>query len=282
MDQRNARAAYATLLSPGLGRTDDRVGLITVERAGVFPRERPPTPPSLTTKTHPLTPWEPPQHVHRRPRHRRHRSNLFTGIQIAFSQPFRVDDVLVVDNRWGRVGEITLSYVVLRLWDRRTPILPISQFTKRPLETWTRSSSALTGTVEMDLDFTAPIEPIRARLGQLLAQHPRWDQRSGALQVTGAGPQRLHVRALVTARMPRLSHDLRCDIREQLLTWLAREHPGALPQVRLTEPRRAADLMPSWWPRRADGQPREHPARCRGHAGHDRSGGAGDQDSDDG
>lgn len=149
--------------------------------------------------------------------------------------------MLVVDNQWGRVEDITLSYVVLRLWDRRTLILPISQFTKQPFQNWTRSSSALTGTVEMDLDFTAPIELIRDRLGQLLARHPLWDQSNSALQVTGSGRHGMHVRALVTAGDATALYDLRCDIREQLLVWLAREHPGALPQIRLAD-QVAADL----------------------------------------
>lgn len=164
-------------------------------------------------------------------------ANLFAGIQIAFSQPFRVDDVLVVDGQWGRVEEITLSYVVLRLWDQRTLILPISQFTRQPFQNWTRSSSALTGTVEIDLDFAAPVTQIRRFLLEKLAQHPLWNGVTGALQVTDSGASGLHVRALVSAHDAPALFDLRCDIREQLLAWIAEQHPDALPQMRIRDQR---------------------------------------------
>jgi small-conductance mechanosensitive channel len=159
-------------------------------------------------------------------------ANVFAGIQLAFTDAIRVDDVVVVDSQWGRIEEITLTYVVVHAWDDRRLILPSTYFTTTPFENWTRRAADLLGTVELDLDWQVPIEPMRAELVRLLESTDLWDRRVGVLQVTDAVGGAVRVRALASAADAPSLFDLRCHVREGLVGWLQREAPEGLPRNR--------------------------------------------------
>ncbi len=159
-------------------------------------------------------------------------ANVFAGLQLAFTDGLRVDDVVVVQQQWGRVEEITLTYVVVHIWDDRRLILPSTYFTTTPFENWTRQNSDLLGVVDLDLDWTAPFDEMRQELRRILAETDLWDTRVGILQVTDAVSSFVHVRVLVSGRDGPTVFDLRCHVRESLVRWLQREHPYALPTVR--------------------------------------------------
>jgi small-conductance mechanosensitive channel len=158
--------------------------------------------------------------------------NMLAGLQIAFGKSLRLDDVVVVEGEWGRIEEITLTYVVVRIWDDRRLIMPTSYFTTKPFENWTRTSAALTGTVELDVDWAVPMPRLRAKLTAVLEDNPLWDERTNVLQVTDAVGGAIRVRALVSAHDAPTLWDLRCAVRESLVTWLREQHGEALPRVR--------------------------------------------------
>ncbi|GAA4246490.1 mechanosensitive ion channel family protein [Dactylosporangium darangshiense] len=158
--------------------------------------------------------------------------NVFAGLQLAFSDAVRLGDVVIVENEWGRVQEITLSYVVVHIWDDRRLILPTSRFTERPFENWTRTDSALLGAVNFDVDWWLPVAEMREELRRGLESTDLWDGRVSVLQVIEATGSAMRLRALVSAQdAPRL-WDLRCFVREHLVTWLRDAHPAALPRLR--------------------------------------------------
>ena len=159
--------------------------------------------------------------------------NVFAGVQLAFTDAIRVDDVVVVQKEWGRIEEITLTYVVVHIWDDRRLILPSTYFTTTPFENWTRRQSEVMGTVEFDLDWRAPVEAMRAELKKVLAETELWDKRVGILQITDATAGFVRVRILVSAADSASLFDLRCLIREELVLFLQQDHPTALPHVRL-------------------------------------------------
>lgn len=159
-------------------------------------------------------------------------TNVVAGLQIAISQPIRVEDVVVVDGKWGRVEQIALTYVVVRVWDLRRLVLPISYFITQPFENWTRSTSEILGYLYLEVDYTAPVEAIRAKLLEILRASPNWDGQVATLQVTNLGSSTMQLRALMSAPDSARSWDLQCAVREQLVTWLQSEHPGALPRLR--------------------------------------------------
>jgi small-conductance mechanosensitive channel len=161
--------------------------------------------------------------------------NVFAGMQLAFTDAIRVDDVVVVQKEWGRIEEITLTYVVVHIWDDRRLILPSTYFTTTPFENWTRRQSEVMGTVEFDLDWRAPVEDMRTELRGVLAGTDLWDQRVGILQITDATGGYVRVRILVSAADSAALFDLRCLIREAMVTFLQQGHPEALPQQRWTE-----------------------------------------------
>ncbi|PJJ59864.1 mechanosensitive ion channel family protein [Hymenobacter chitinivorans] len=167
-------------------------------------------------------------------------SNLLAGFQIAFTQPIRIDDVLVVEGEWGRVEEITFTYVVLSIWDERRLVLPLNYFIEKPFQNWTRTSARLTGAVHLQTDYTVPVEAVRTELRRILEAHPLWDQRVGVLHVTDAKERTLELRALVSAANAGDVWELRCAVREQLIGFLQREHPGSLPHTRVLLPEAAA------------------------------------------
>lgn len=158
--------------------------------------------------------------------------NVFAGVQLAFSDAIRMGDVVVVDGEWGRIEEITMTYVVVHVWDDRRLILPSTRFTSKSFENWTRRSSELLGTVEIDLDWNVPVEAMRAELRRLLDATDLWDGRVGVLQVTDASNGAVRTRALASAASSGALWDLRCYLREGLVGWLQREMPSALPRTR--------------------------------------------------
>lgn len=166
-------------------------------------------------------------------------SNLISGLQLALAQPIRLDDVLIVKGEWGRVAEITGTYVVLKLWDERQLIVPLQWFIENPFENWTRSSSQILGTVMLYLDYTTPVEPLRQEAERVVKAAPEWDGRVFAVQVTDTTERAMQVRILMSAANAGKAFDLRCRVREQMLAFVAREYPQCLPQVRMPQLERA-------------------------------------------
>ena len=165
-------------------------------------------------------------------------ANMFAGIQLVFSEALRVDDVVVADGQWGRVGEITLSYVVLDLWDDRRLVLPCTYFTTTPFENWTRKASELLGAVELDVDWRISTARMREHLQRVVGETELWDGRTAVLQVTEATGGMVRVRILVTAANAGTLFDLRCLVREEMVAWVRRTNPDALPvqRVLVTQP----------------------------------------------
>ncbi|HEX2213326.1 MAG TPA: mechanosensitive ion channel domain-containing protein [Mycobacterium sp.] len=155
---------------------------------------------------------------------------VFAGMQIAFSGAIRVGDVVQLEDGqwWGRIEEITLSYVVVRLWDERRLVLPCTYFTTEPFENWTRSATEIMGTVEFDVDFSVPFPDMRAELDRLLAENELWDGRRGVLQVTDAVGGVVRVRIVVSAPNAGALFDLRCAVREGMVDWVRRTN-GVVP-----------------------------------------------------
>jgi small-conductance mechanosensitive channel len=158
--------------------------------------------------------------------------NLIAGFQIAATQPIRIDDVIVVEGEWGRVEEITLSYVVIRIWDERRLILPISYFLEKPFTNWTRETSQILGTVFIYTDYSVPIDALRAELDRIVEASSHWDGRFRNLVVTESKETTLELRALVSAKDGGTAWELRCEVREGLIRFLQREYPDALPRFR--------------------------------------------------
>jgi len=160
-------------------------------------------------------------------------ANVFAGVQLAFSDAIRVDDVVIVESEWGKIEEITLTYVVVHIWDDRRLVLPSTYFTTTPFQNWTRRSSELLGSVEFDLDWRVSPSEMRTKLDEILAATPLWDQRAHVLQVTDAVGGFVRIRVLVTAVDAPTLFDLRCLIREQMVEWLHSKDVNALPVTRV-------------------------------------------------
>jgi len=159
-------------------------------------------------------------------------SNLFAGLQIAFAQPIRIDDIVVVEGEWGRIEEITLTYVVVKIWDLRRLVLPITYFTQKPFQNWSRTSTDLIGTVFIYTDYSLPVQAIRDELDRLLQHHPLWDGKVKAVQVTDTSEHTMQLRILVSASDSSKTFDLRCDIREKIILFLQQHYPHCLPRTR--------------------------------------------------
>jgi small-conductance mechanosensitive channel len=158
-------------------------------------------------------------------------ANMFAGLQIAFGDMVRLGDTVVVDGEWGTVDEITLTFLTVRTWDERRITMPVSYFTSKPFENWSRGTPQMTGIVYWHLDHSAPVEAMREKLRDILRECPAWDGRAYNLQVTDTTPSTVQVRALVTAKDADDIWTVRVTVREQMITWLSAEHPYALPRV---------------------------------------------------
>ncbi|WP_127559304.1 mechanosensitive ion channel family protein [Saccharospirillum alexandrii] len=159
-------------------------------------------------------------------------SNLLAGMQIALTQPFRIDDVLYVQGEWCWVEEVTATYVVLRVWDLRRLVIPLQWFIENSFQNWSRNNADLLGTVFIWVDYTMPVEPLRQEFTRLLAQSDRWDGQVATVQVTDSNDQAMQVRFLMSASDSSRNWDLRCAIREGLVTFIQEHHPDQLPRLR--------------------------------------------------
>jgi small-conductance mechanosensitive channel len=159
-------------------------------------------------------------------------ATLLAGFQIALTQPIRVDDVVIVENEWGRIEDITLTYVVVKVWDLRRLVVPINYFIEQPFQNWTRRSADILATVFLYVDYTIPVDALRGELTRILGASRYWDGKVNVLQVTDAKEHTLEIRALASAADASLAWDLRCEIREQLVAFVQRRHPESLPRVR--------------------------------------------------
>jgi small-conductance mechanosensitive channel len=159
-------------------------------------------------------------------------SNLLAGFQIAFTQPIRIDDVVVVENEWGRIEDITLTYVVVKIWDERRLVLPINYFITKPFQNWTRVNSDLMGTVFLQMDYSLPMDKVREEFESLLRQSPLWDKKVSVIQVTDCKERTIEIRALMSAQNSSAAFDLRCYIREKLIAFIQKNYPMSLPKTR--------------------------------------------------
>ncbi|GAA2492055.1 mechanosensitive ion channel family protein [Streptomyces gobitricini] len=176
--------------------------------------------------------------------------NLFAGFQIAFGDMVRIGDTVVVDGEWGVVEEVTLTFLAVRTWDERRITMPVSYFTSKPFENWSRGGAQMTGTVFFHLDHSAPVSLMREKLKGILANCSTWDGRDWSLAVTDTTPSTMQVRAVVTAKDADDIWSLRCVVREQMIAWLYEKHPYALPRIATA----AASLPPDGqWPERGKG-----------------------------
>jgi small-conductance mechanosensitive channel len=158
--------------------------------------------------------------------------NLIAGIQIAVTQPIKIGDSLIVEGDFGTVEDITATYVVVRTWDMRRLVVPLSYFIEQPFQNWTRQSTNLLGTAMLYLDYSTPIDKLRAKAKEIVENSPLWDRSSFALQVTDFRERTMEVRVLVSASNGGRLFELRCLLREQLIAFLQAEYPQSLPRTR--------------------------------------------------
>ncbi|MHC4153610.1 MAG: mechanosensitive ion channel family protein [Planctomycetota bacterium] len=157
---------------------------------------------------------------------------LIAGLQIAFTQPIRVDDVVIVENEWGRIEEITLTYVVVKIWDLRRLIVPITYFIEKPFQNWTRTAADILGTVYIYADHTVSVDSIREQLHEILKDSEYWDGKVCVLQVTNTSDRTIELRALMSAADASAAWNLRCHVREKLVKFMQKKCPQALPRLR--------------------------------------------------
>lgn len=159
-------------------------------------------------------------------------SNIIAGIQVALTAPIRLDDVVIVEGEWGWIEEIGISYVVVRLWDKRNLVVPLSYFIERPFQNWTRRTADLLGTVFVYTDYSVPVEEVRQELHRILESSDMWDKKVWGLQVTNATEHTTELRALMSAPDSPKAWDLRCHVREKLIEFLQERHPHSWPKTR--------------------------------------------------
>jgi small-conductance mechanosensitive channel len=157
---------------------------------------------------------------------------LLAGFQIAMTQPIRIDDVVIVEGEWGRIEEITLTYVVVCIWDLRRLVVPITYFIEKPFQNWTRTSADILGTVFLQVDYGVPVDAVRAELTRILEASPNWDRKVNVLQVTDTKERTLELRALASSSDASKSWDLRCEMREKLVAFVQTNYPESLPRLR--------------------------------------------------
>lgn len=161
--------------------------------------------------------------------------DLLAGMQIAFTQPLRIDDAVIVEDEWGWVEEITLTYVVIKIWDERRLVLPITYFVEKPFQNWTRNSGDIIGSVYVYADYAVDVPAVRKEVERLVKKNKRWDKRVCVLQVTKFTEKTVELRALMSAKSSPAAWDLRCEVREGLLAYFQKKHPEALPRIRLED-----------------------------------------------
>jgi small-conductance mechanosensitive channel len=160
-------------------------------------------------------------------------ANLLAGFQIAFTQPIRIDDVVVVEGEWGKIEEINLTYVVVRIWDQRRLVLPITYFLEKPFQNWTRTTADIWGTVFLYVDHSLPVAPLKEYLKSLLESTPLWDGKVQVLQVTDVRERTVELRCLMSAVDSPTAFDLRCLVREKMLEYIQKNYPESLPKTRV-------------------------------------------------
>ena len=173
-------------------------------------------------------------------------SNVIAGIQIAISQPIRLDDVVVINGHWGRIEEISLTYVVVRVWDLRRLVLPISFFITNPFENWTKNTADILGIVHIEVDYTAPVGVIREKFLEIVAGSPDWDGDVARLQVTQLGVSTMQLRCIMSSPDSSRSWNLQCELREKMINFLQTRYPEVLPRIRaemISRPAGEADEM---------------------------------------
>lgn len=161
-------------------------------------------------------------------------SNFLAGLQIALTEPIRIDDVVVVEGEWGRIEEITSSYVVVRIWDLRRLIVPLTYFIENPFQNWTRESADILGTAFLYVDYSIPVEELRKQLDVIVHPAPQWDQKVCVLQVTNLTDRSMEIRCLVSTRNSGDGFDLRCLVREKMIAWIKQNYPNAFPVTRFS------------------------------------------------
>ena len=161
-------------------------------------------------------------------------SNLLAGLQIALTEPIRLDDVVIVQGEWGKIEEITTTYVIVAIWDQRRLVVPLTYFIENPFENWTREHADLMGTSFLYVDYSVPIEPLREEFTRLLEASPLWDRKVNALQVTNLSEHTMEIRCLLSARNSSEQFDLRCIIREGMITFIQKNYPDAFPRTRFS------------------------------------------------
>lgn len=166
---------------------------------------------------------------------------VIAGLQIAITQPIRIDDVVIIENEWGKIEEITLTYVVVNIWDKRRLIVPTTYFFDKPFQNWTRTTSEIIGTVFIYTDYNVPFDELRKELTRLLESSPLWDKKVNVLQVTNAKENNIEVRALVSAKDSGTTWDLRVFIREKLIEFLQKNYPESLPKTRIVVQNRESE-----------------------------------------
>ena len=162
--------------------------------------------------------------------------SLIAGVQMALTEPINIDDVVIVEGEWGWIEDIHTTYVVVKIWDERRLIVPTNYFLEKPFQNWTKSTAQLLGAVKLYLDPATPIEPIRQAFERLIKTHRLWDGRYQAAQVTGAERDAIELRLLMSAKDSLVLFELRCEIREAMLAWLAKHQPEAFARTRLASP----------------------------------------------
>jgi small-conductance mechanosensitive channel len=160
-------------------------------------------------------------------------SNLIAGVQIAITQPIRLEDAVVVEGEWGWIETIGSTYVVIRIWDLRRLVVPLTYFIEKPFQNWTKEAADLLGSVHLEVDYTVPLQRLREKLQEIAQESRLWDGKVAVLQVEQALSTTLRLRALVSARNSGEAWDLRCDVREKLIAFLQEEYPHTLPRRRV-------------------------------------------------
>jgi small-conductance mechanosensitive channel len=158
--------------------------------------------------------------------------NFLAGLQIALTEPIRLDDVVIVEGEWGRIEEITTAFVVIKIWDLRRLVVPLSYFIEKPFQNWTRQSSELLGTAFLYVDYSVPVEALRQEFTRILESSPLWDRQVNSLQVTDVNQSVMEIRCLTSARNASDQFDLRCVIREEMIGFIQKNYPDAFPRTR--------------------------------------------------